>query len=161
MKGFLLISMVLFASFLNAQSMNELVNADGVYISYNLRKIDSSSTKRDKYLLEIVYENKNDYDLVYLASPPSTNGSFTFSTPSYIADIEVANTVSIFGQKMSQTYSLSGTQANIKTDAGKLIFIVPKGRKVKTEYNIPAKKDLCPVISGSIKQKFYKFENLY
>ena len=160
-KNLILVVMVLLAKFLSAQDTKELTNSDGIYISYKLAKIDSSSSKKDKYLLEVFYENKNDYDLVYLENPPKTNGSFSFTNPEYIAEIEVANSVSIFGQTMSQMYTLRGTQINIKTDEGKLIYIIPKGKKIKIEYKVPIKKDLNPVISGSFKQKFYQLETLY
>jgi len=156
-----IISFLMCSKCLIAQETKELTNADGVFMSYSLVKIDSSSSKKDKYSLEVVYENKNDYDLAYLVTPPTTNGSFTLNSPSFFAEVEVANALSIFGQSMTQSYSIEGSQINLKTTEKKLIYILPKGRKIKKEFKIPTKKDVRPVISGNIKQRFYQLESLY
>ena len=118
-----------------SQSFTEISNRDGVSVSYKISKTDSSSTKKDKYLLEVNIRNNNDYDLAYLI-PKFTDMTYP------LIDLVVNNTLNILGMKLpSEIFSLTGYQTSLQTADQKIICILPSKQVIKSEYKLITKKE--------------------
>ncbi len=139
-----------------SQSFTEISNRDGVSVSYKISKTDSSSTKKDKYLLEVNIRNNNDYDLAYLI-PKFTDMTYP------LIDLVVNNTLNILGMKLpSEIFSLTGYQTSLQTADQKIICILPSKQVIKSEYKLITKKEITPIVStANFKQRLIQMENLY
>ena len=139
-----------------SQSFTEISSRDGVSVSYKISKTDSSSTKKDKYLLEVNIRNNNDYDLAYLI-PKFTDMTYP------LIDLVVNNTLNILGMKLpSEIFSLTGYQTSLQTADQKIICILPSKQVIKSEYKLITKKEITPIVStANFKQRLIQMENLY
>jgi len=151
------IGAIIFLSFLTkfsfSQEPQKLTSADSLFISYQLIKSDSSDIEYDNYLLEIFCENKSIHDLVYFVAQPSANDIQHLTTSSF-AKIEVANT-------NAQIFELYGDKINLKTDDGKLIYLIAKEKIKQNVFNVSTKKGVKPIVIGSINKKLIRIETIY
>jgi len=136
-----------FFSFLEAQDKIVLNNQDGVYVSYELTKIESGS-KKDTYLAVVKAENKNEYDVFYsIPLTKQSNGTSTIGLLENIsfAQSSVRNSTGLFGDNLN----LNGHQTKLITNDNKALFLIPRGNFITSEKEFKTKKGVIPIITNT------------
>jgi hypothetical protein len=136
-----------FYSFLQAQDKVILNNQDGMYVSYELTKIDAG-TKKDTYLVVVKAENKNDYDVFY--SVPLTkqaNGSNAVSIleNKLFAQSVVRNSTALFGDNIN----LAGQETKLITNDNRILYSISKGNFITAEKEFKVKPGVKPIITNT------------
>ena len=140
---------------LSAQRV-ELNNQDGIYVSYQLTKV-SEKDKKDRYVVSIRVENKNDYD-VYYAVPliKNTNGTYDMSVTGGkgFSFLKVRNATGLFGAGEE----LTGQQTKLTTNDNQVLFTIQKGQIINADREFNVKKGEKPVITNSFSKGLKKLD---
>ena len=136
-----------FYSCVQAQDKLTLNNQDGIYVSYELTKIEGGS-KKDTYLAVVKAENKNDYDVFY--SVPLTrqaNGSTMVSIleNKLFAQSSVRNSTSLIGDNIN----LSGQETKFITNDNKILYSISKGNFITAEKEFKVKTGVKPILTNT------------
>lgn len=146
-----------FSTAIQAQDKIALNNQDGIFVSYELTKIESGS-KKDSYLAVVKAENKNDFDIYYAVSQSlQTSGTTTSSIlgNTAFAQISVRNATGLFGGGAS----LAGQQTKMVTNDNKVLFSISKGSFVTSEREFKVKTGEKPVITNSFLLPLKQIDN--
>jgi len=136
-----------FHSLIHAQDKVILNNQDGIYVSYELTKINDGA-KKDTYLAVVRAENKNDYDVFY--SVPLTkqaNGSVAvgiFENKLFAQSI-VRNSAGLLGDNIN----LAGLETKLITNDNKILYSISKGNFITSEKEFKVKKGEKPIITNT------------
>jgi hypothetical protein len=133
-------------SFLMSQDKTPLNNQDGIYVTYELTKIETTS-KKDTYIAVVKAENKNTYDVFYgVPLLKQANGTTTasISANKSFAQTSVRNATGLFGENIN----LTGNQTTLITNDNKLLFSVPKGEFITLQNEFKVKSGIKPVLSN-------------
>lgn len=151
MKLRILISAIsLFVSgFLNAQETYVLNNQDGIYVTYELTKLESSS-KKDSYLVVVKAENRNNED-VYYGVPQYKIGYGTSQTSAAnnqaFAQSSVRNSTEFLGDYAF--IPLKGNITRLVTSDNQILFMLGRGNTVTSEKKFKVKTGIKPVLTNS------------
>jgi hypothetical protein len=153
-----LLSFTLFVSTISrAQETIVLNNQDGVFITYELTKIESSS-KKDTYLAVVKAENKNDFAVFY--GVPQTrlgNGTSQISPleNQLFAQSSVRNSTGLLGDNIN----LKGNSTKFITTDNKALFTIGKGSFVTGEKEFKVKGGVKPVLTNTFLFPLKPIEN--
>jgi len=138
---------MLFYSFLQAQDKLTLNNQDGVYVTYELTKINEGS-KKDTYLAVVKAENKNDYDVFYsIPLTKQANGSTAVSIleNKLFAQSVVRNSTSLLGDNIN----MAGQETKLITNDNKILYSISKGTFVTAEKEFKVKNGVKPILTNT------------
>lgn len=136
-----------FQCFLQAQEKTVLNNQDGIFVTYELTKIEETS-KKDTYLAVVKAENKNDYDVFYgIPLTKAANGTITISAlqNKSFAQTNIRNGTGLFGDNAS----LTGIESKFFTNDNKILFSISKGNFITSEKQFKVKKGVKPIITNT------------
>lgn len=150
----LIVAITVFASsFLKAQETIVLNNQDGVYVTYELTKLESTS-KKDTYLAIIKAENKNSFDVYYtaqqyrpgygLGTAPSQTNSLNGQA---FAQANVRNSTEFLGDY--DYVPLKGNMTRAITTNNQVLYVLESGRSVTTEKKFKVKTGVKPILTNS------------
>ena len=131
----------------HAQEKITLNNQDGIYVSYELTKIEDGG-KKDTYLAVVKAENKNDFDVYYsipLTVQSNGNTEISILENRKFAQSSVRNSTSLFGDNIN----LGGEQTKLITNDNKILFSIPKGNFITAEKEFKVKKGVKPIITNT------------
>lgn len=158
MKNKLLITaLFLFTNALTFAQENVIIGTkDNVEISYQLTKLESNA-KKDKYLISVTAQNKNNYNLYYpVIFFKNANGSETLSPliPTGFSKIVIRNSTGWFGDGKQ----VSGLETTLKTENNEVLFNVENNKiyNFETEFNV--KHDDKPIITNTYGSTLRKLE---
>ncbi len=156
-RFYLLTISLFFYSCLQAQDKLTLNNQEGIYVTYELTKIEEGS-KKDTYLAVVKAENKNDYDVFY--SVPLTkqaNGTTTVSIleNKLFSQTSVRNSTGIFGDNIN----LTGQETKLITNDNKLLYSISKGNFITAEKEFKVKKGVKPIITNTFLLSLKSIDN--
>jgi len=152
----LLITTLFINNFLKAQVKNEINDQDGIYVTYELTKIEENS-KKETYLAIIKAENKNDFDVFYsvpLTTQANGSKSVGILQSKGFSQIAVRNGTGFFGDYQT----LVGTETNLITNDNFILFTIPKGKFVTGEKEFKVKKGVKPIITNTFLMPFKKLD---
>jgi hypothetical protein len=136
-----------FYSFSQAQDKLTLNNQDGIYVTYELTKIEEGS-KKDTYLAVVKAENKNDYDVFYsIPLTKQANGSTAISIleNKLFAQSSVRNSTGLFGDNIN----LTGQETKLITNDNKILYSISKGNFITAEKEFKVKKGAKPILTNT------------
>jgi hypothetical protein len=130
-----------------SQEEIKIGSKENVIITYQLTKL-VENPKKDKYLISVSSQNKNDFDLYYpLALMKNANGteSVNLFLATGFAKITIRNSTGWFGDGKQ----IEGQQTKIKTENNELLVILEKQKiyNFETEFNV--KHGDTPIITNS------------
>ncbi len=147
MKIPLLTLSLFFFSFLQAQDKISLNNQDGIYVTYELTKIEDGP-KKDTYLAVVRAENKNDFDVFYsIPLIKQANGTTGISILEnrLFAQSSVRNSLSLFGDNIN----LTGNETKLITNDNKILYSISKGNFITNEKEFKVKKGVKPILTNT------------
>jgi hypothetical protein len=133
-------------SFLPAQEIIPLNNQDGIYVTYQLTRIEQAS-KKDTYIAVVKAENKNAYDVFYgVPLLKQANGTTALSTSANksFSQTSVRNATGLFGENIN----LTGHQTTLITNDNKALFSIPKGEFITLQNEFKVKTGIKPILSN-------------
>lgn len=156
-KLLLLTSLFLFANLIAFGQENIVIGTkDNVEISYQLTKLDSNP-KKDKYLISVSAQNKNNHNLYYgVELVKNSNG--TESTNPFLSNgfskIIIRNSTGWFGDGKQ----IVGQETTVKTETNEILFNLEKNKiyNFETEFNV--KHDDKPIITNTYGSTLRKLE---
>lgn len=154
---FLLPGLFLFTSLLSFAQENVIIGTkDNVEISYQLTKLETNA-KKDKYLISVTAQNKNNYNLYYpVAFIKNADGSETLSPliTTGFSKIVIRNSTGWFGDGKQ----VAGQETTLKTENNEVLFNMEKDKiyNFETEFNV--KHDDKPIITNSYGNSLRKLE---
>lgn len=133
--------------FLPAQEKTELNSQDGIFVSYTLTRIETGA-KKDTYLAMVKAENRNSTDLYY--SIPLTrlpNGKMGIAPLQSLSfsNVVVRNSTGLFGDHAD----LKGTETNLLTEDGSVLFLIARNSTVTSEKEFKVKTGTTPILTNS------------
>lgn len=137
---------VFFYSFLWGQDRLLLNNQDGIYVTYELTKLETTS-KKDTYTAIVRAENKNAYDVFYgvpLLKQANGTTAFSISANKSFSQTSVRNATGLFGENIN----LTGNQTTLVTNDNKLLFSIPKGEFITLQKEFKVKTGIKPILSN-------------
>ena len=146
-----------FYSFLQAQDKIVLNNQDGIYVTYELTKIEETA-KKDTYLAIVKAENKNDYDVFYeVPLTKQANGTTAISIleNKSFAQIIVRNSTGMFGDNID----LVAKESKFVTNDTKILFTIPKGTFITNEKEFKIKNGVKPILTNTFLISFKTLDN--
>ena len=143
-----ILSFIIFIStILKAQEKIVLNNQDGVFITYELTKIESNS-KKDTYLAVVKAENKNEFNLFYGVQQtklPNGTSQISILENQLFAQSSVRNSTSLFGDNVN----LKGNTTKFFTNDNKVLFTIGKGSFITAEKEFKVKSGVKPILTNT------------
>ena len=134
---------------LNLFSQEEVTigSKENVIITYQLTKLEENP-KKDKYLISVSSQNKNDFDLYYplaiLKNADGTENVNPYASTGF-AKIVIRNSTGWFGDGKQ----IVGQQTKVRTESNELLVVLEKQKiyNFETEFNV--KHGETPIITNS------------
>lgn len=116
---------------------------DNVQISYQLTLLEENN-KKDKYLISISTENKNDYDLFY-ALPLNSEKKVETLLPTGFSKITIRNSMGWFGDGKQ----IIGQETVIRTENNEILMMLEKQKTYNFETDFNVKHGEKPIVTNS------------
>ncbi len=142
-----------------AQQPVELNNTKGIVTTYLLSKIDSSDSKKDKYVAVVTTENRNNYDMFYNVIPG--DGIIKVNEDNnkvFFSEVTIDN---VKGFLAENKVKLQGQLSRLLTMQGYYLYMIPKQNPIKQSISFSVSKGETPVLSYKIYKRLNKLIDYY